>query len=65
MSDAYLELEQEVKLGEVGELVEIVTPQGTIRAIWLGVLGENGWDLTQAMQLMADMERECRGKTES
>ena len=48
--------------GEVGEPVEIETPTGTIRATWLGVVGDNGWDLTQAMQLMADMERERRGE---
>jgi hypothetical protein len=49
---------------EVGEPTDIVTTKGTIRAIWLGTIGENGWNLTKAMRLMVNMEREREDETE-
>jgi hypothetical protein len=44
--------------GEVGEPVEIETPVGKVRATWLGTVGADGWDLTQACKLMIDMAKE-------
>ena len=44
--------------GEVGEPVEIETPQGTIRATWLGTIGRNGWSLADACKLMAEIAKE-------
>jgi len=54
-----LELTELVE-GEVGEPVEIETPAGTIRATWLGPVGNGpgAMTLTEAMQLMCDLERE-------
>ena len=56
-----LELTEFVE-GEIGEDCRVETPMGTVRAVWLGTAGENGWTLTDAIGLMCEIvdEREAQ-----
>ena len=42
----------------VGDEITVITPRGRLRATHLGVVGRDGWTLTDAVKLMCDIAAE-------